>query len=302
MEKPSENININTSNEVRQNSFDEHIELILNSVDIFKEDFYDTFDSLPKTKQKPFVKEMYEWISTAKFARYYDRKYIRSRKKENPIFNFDQLDFIRAEQEDFLFLKGVRDYEGLKYPATEIWIKRKKEEIKNFYEELELLYSSIQEKESIYGSKKEVDYRDKNEYQFPDNLIDSTFDKVTIDNSFRMPTRLSLEIFKKHFSKSLVPIEAIMDEECYLAFLHNSFNFRGNNTTPTPLKLKTSTTKGYFKQLIFKLYEECRSNTRVEKDQFGKIMFINFPSDRVRSFEPNYDFKTHLKNLIKSIR
>lgn len=302
MEKPSENININTSNEVRQNSFDERIESILDSIENFKIDFYDVFDSLPKTKQKTFVREVYEWISSVKFVRYYDRKYIRSRKKENPIFNYDQLDFIRAEQEDYLFLKGVRDHEGLKYPATEIWIKRKTEEIKNFFEELELLYFSIQEKESLFGSKTTTDNSNQNEYQFPSHLIDSTFDIVSIDSSYRINIKLSLETLKEHFEKPLKLIETSMDEENYTAFLYNSFNFKDNKTPITTLRLEKATSDGVFKKYIFGLYTSFKKNYGVEKETFAKILFNNFQNDRARCFKPDFDFETHFENLTKYIR
>ncbi len=303
MEEPSENININTSNEVRQNSFDEHIESILDSVDVFKEDFYDVFDSLPKTKQKTFVREVYEWISTVKFVRYYDRKYIRPRKKENPIFNFGQLDFLRAEQEDYLFLKGVRDREGLKYPATEIWIKRKTEEIKNFFEELELLYSSIQEKESLCGSKKEVDYRVHNLYQFPNNLTDPNYNLIEIDSSFRICLTISLDKFENLFDPSLSKLKAVLSIEDYTAFLYNSFQFESNNTKPVALQLKRPShiTSLKFNAIIHSLYVGLKTHYKIKKIAVAKICFINFLEYRANSYKSDFDLEKHLKSIGSNI-
>ena len=294
--------NENTDDVVRQKSYKDQIVKLIDSTENLREDFYNIFDRLPKDDKLGFITELIQWTSTNKPTRYLNRKYIQSRNSENPIFNFHSLELSRAELEDNLYLKGVRSYEDLKYPATEFWIDRKSWEIDQLSEEVMSLYnSSTQTQNELLNT--DDDIIDDTVYQFPNEHIDKEFNHVAID-SFRIDGNISLENLKGNLGSALTNLQDVLDEASFLAFLYNSFQFNENPTECVYLRLKPPgdiTTKRFY-TLIYQLYTRYDKEFGVRKPKFAKIMFMNFHHHRFDCENSDFDLSKHLKNIEKKIK
>ncbi len=284
----------NRDEEVRQNSFDDQIVSILDSVNSFSIDFYDLHDGLSKELQQVLVVELDKWISTGKAMRHYDRKYIRSRQNQDlsllNSFEFKVADAFNHYSLDKDFHPS--NWES-QFPATDDWLAIKKNELLSFSEELKSLHNSVVDQE----------IEDSSVYQFPEDLIDKEFD-VSLINSFRLPVNSSLENLRSNLKNSLNEIETDLGEKNFTAFLYNSFQFRGNPTNPVPINLKIPTTinSRVFHTKIYRLYEECRITYGVNKLEFTKIMILNFLKYRIAYRESEFNFDEHLLKSEKRIR
>lgn len=289
---------------IHKNELEQTIISILESTNTFENDFYSAFDALPKDKRYEFVSEMYDWISTARASRYYMKTYERFEKDEQPIFKYGEQDIELAKLTDTLYKSGTRKENQLDYPATNCWLDRKRKEIITFFNTLELLYHSLLDKQQLHQIKApENDLKQDDEYYFPAQLIDKTFDKISFDNSFRIAINLPKQTLLKHFKKQFKPLSQCFDSQNYEAFLYNTFQFENNTTTPTSLNLKCIVQRGIFKHHLSNLYEKFKLFYGIEKKPFANTLIMNFVKDRNKfDFSDKVSFNKRFISLEKSIR
>ncbi|WP_303316994.1 hypothetical protein Q4Q34_03185 [Flavivirga abyssicola] len=282
--------------EVRQKELEELIIKVVDSENNLNQDFYSAFNQIKKEDREQFLALFSDWILTKKFKLFFDKKYIKSRLKENPLFKYSYLELGRAEIEDYMYLKGLRKKKDLKYPATDFWIDRKTWELKRLLPELNDLHKSLFKISSHT-------YISPDTYIFPDNLVDKEFDNSLIE-SFRVPVNSSLENLRVNLQKPLDDLKSIMGDEPFKAFLYNSFQFRDNPTNVVPLNLTypSNVKIGTFLSEIYDLYVDFDITYSFAKKEFVKIMVLNFSRHRKDFSNANFDLNKHLKAINKRVK
>ena len=162
----------NTDDGVRQNSFDEQIKAMLDSTNLFSHDFLSIYDSLSTFDKKILISEFELWYLKGLFNSHYNEKYIipRSKKRDNMFIEKTEYSLAtKMNHYSLLLLKGVdlKDHPYY-YPATDQWIEDKIVEIQRFLQ--------MERRKLFHNNPNKLKASD--EYQFPQHLVDETFDKI----------------------------------------------------------------------------------------------------------------------------
>lgn len=300
MSTNSSNTDTSKPSEIHKSDLDSTILSLIESTGLVEIDFFNVYDNLNEQDRKQLVNKLFHWIVSNKTMRYYDSKYINYTIGVQSNYRFGDFDKRVAENRLPELMESLHD-DKLLYRATVCWVERKKAEIDTFKSQLQQLrneyYDSVPSEHIDETPVQQV-----KSYQFPKHLIDTDFTKIDFDNSYRVSYHRTLQELKSSFSKQLQPLETVFDSENYLAFLYNAFQFKNNNTSPTPLLLNPNCSRGHLKHCIYKLYEGFKSRIGSDKHTFGKSVIINFSDDRPKIFNDDFCLETHLKNITKSLK
>ena len=274
--------------------------ILLDSLENFDTDIRKILFKMDEEEKEIFLAEWERWTKLGMQEVYYNEKYIKPRESYSR--HLAEWDLKCALAEDHISLH-VEDYEDYvdenEYPATDVWIDRKKQELSNFYNQhLPILLG--RPKFTI----KEEQTNKEEEYSFPTHLrATDLLPTNLIDDSFRISTAKSYA----DLQELLKSFREVLEPESFEALIHNMFQFPENpSKTPIVLELRARNKKnrGPLKHEFFMLYENFYSyfNRDIDKEVFGKILFSNFREDRKSFIEKRKDFRVHLENLTKSVR
>ncbi|WP_407557338.1 hypothetical protein [Winogradskyella sp. 4-2091] len=303
MSAKSSNNNSSTPNEIHKKELESTILSLIESTGLLEIDFFNVYDNLNEQDRKQLINEFYHWIISNKVIRHYDSKYVNYSVDQQPNYRFGDFDKRVAENRLPELMESLHN-DKLSYRATVCWVEHKKAEINTFKYQLKTLRDEFFDNVSSEPVEQAViSTSNTTDYTFPTELIDKDFDKIIFDHCYRIPTNLDKQTLLNQFQKYFTSISQCFSSIQFEAWLYNSFEFKENITTATPLNLSLISKIGIFKHHLHHLYTNFNTIYGTEKKGFANSLILNFSNVRNGvNFINNKAFKKQFDSLEKSIR